>query len=101
MPFRFDQPALTAVLAHMNDHHADDNLLIARAHGRPDARDALMTGFDGDGADWEVTDADGTSAPLRVAWPAGPITERIQVRQQVVALYDAACRALDVEPRPH
>ena len=34
-------------------------------------------------------------------WPGGPITERAEVRREIVALYDEACRRLGVEPRPH
>jgi hypothetical protein len=38
---------------------------------------------------------------LRVAWPGAPISERPEVRREVVALYDAACAELGVDPRPH
>jgi hypothetical protein len=34
-------------------------------------------------------------------WPAGTITERGEIRREVVALYDTACERLGVEPRPH
>ncbi|QEW04654.1 DUF2470 domain-containing protein [Microbacterium lushaniae] len=101
MPHAFDAAALSGVTGHMNDDHPDDNVLIARAFGPADAAAAVMTGFDGDGGDWAVTGADGTVAPLRVAWPGGPITERREVRREIVALYDEACRRLGVEPRPH
>jgi len=101
MPHQFDAPVLAAVLHHMNDDHTADNLLIVRAFGRPDAASAVMTGFDGDGGTWEVTDAAGETATVRVAWPGGPITERPEVRREVVALYDAACAELGIEPRPH
>ena len=33
----FDADAISGVLGHMNDDHRDDNLLIARAFGEPDA----------------------------------------------------------------
>jgi hypothetical protein len=36
-----------------------------------------------------------------VPWPGGSITERPQVRREIVALYDAACERLGIEPRPH
>jgi len=97
----FDDAALTGVLTHMNRDHTDDNLLIVRASGRTDAVSATMTGFDGDGADWRAVLADGTSAEVRIAWPGGAITERPQVRREVVALYDAACETLGVSPREH
>ncbi len=101
MPHAFDADTVAGVLRHMNRDHTDDNLLIARAFGRPSAVGSIMVGFDGDGADWDVTDAAGTSSPLRVPWPGAPISERPEVRREVVALYDAACAELGVDPRPH
>jgi hypothetical protein len=102
MSHLFDEEALAGVLGHMNSDHPEDNLLIARAFG-PDAGavGSLMTGFDGDGGDWQVTSAGGTETALRVPWPGGPITERREVRREIVALYDEACARLGVEPRPH
>lgn len=87
----------------MNGDHTDDNLLIARAFAEPaDATitDAVMVGFDGDGGVWEIT-RDAAVSELRVPWPGGPIDDRPAVRREVVALYDAACARLGVEPRPH
>lgn len=102
MPHIFDDAVTAAVLHHMNDDHTDDNLLIARAFSaETDAAvtDAVMTGFDGDGGTWQVTRGDET-AELVVPWPGGPITERPEVRREIVALYDAACARLGIEPRP-
>lgn len=98
----FDAPIVAAVLHHMNDDHADDNMLIARAFSSDaDAITAsVMTGFDGDGGDWQVTRGDAVDT-LRVPWPGGPISERPEVRREIVALYDAACERLGVTPRPH
>lgn len=102
MTHPFDDAALTGVLGHMNTDHPDDNLLIARAFGEDlDAVSAVMTGFDGDGGSWEVALADDSTTALSVPWPGGPITERAEVRREIVALYDEACRRLGVEPRPH
>ena len=101
MPHIFDETTTAAVLRHMNTDHADDNLLIARAFGGEHATGAVMTGFDGDGGDWAVSLPDGGTTDLRVDWPDGPISERPEVRRQVVAVYDAACARLGVEPRPH
>jgi len=102
MTHTFDASVRTAVLAHMNDDHGDDNLLIARAFGSADgAVDATMTGFDGDGGDWTARLADGTESAFRVPWPGGAISERPEVRREIVALYDAACARLGIEPRPH
>lgn len=101
MVHSFDEGALAGVLGHMNSDHTDDNLLIVRAFGHPDAVAATMTGFDGDGGDWRVELPDGDGAELRVPWPGGAIAERREVRREVVALYDEACRLLGVEARPH
>ncbi|MCT1479350.1 DUF2470 domain-containing protein [Microbacterium sp. p3-SID336] len=103
MPHLFDPAVVSAVLRHMNGDHTDDNLLIARAFSEPSAAEpsgAVMTGFDGEVGVWEVT-RDGATSELRVPWPGGPISERPEVRREVVALYDAACARLGVEPRPH
>ncbi|MFF2052975.1 DUF2470 domain-containing protein [Leifsonia sp. NPDC058194] len=94
MPHTFDDAALADVLGHMNSDHTGDNLLIVRAVGRPEAVSATMTGFDGEGGDWLAELADGTTAELHVPWPGGPITERPEVRREVVALHDEAVRRL-------
>ncbi|HAN22984.1 MAG: DUF2470 domain-containing protein [Microbacterium sp.] len=100
MPHLFDADALAGVLGHMNSDHADDNLLIARAFGDADAVGAVMIGFDGSAGEWRYTTSTGEET-LQVPWPGGEITERREVRREIVALYDAACRRLGVEPRPH
>jgi hypothetical protein len=96
----FSPDIVDAVLRHMNGDHSDDNLLIARAFVNPAADAATMTGLDGDGGVWDVTAAGATSS-ASVAWPAGPITERAEVRREIVALHEEACAVLGVEPRPH
>lgn len=99
-PFFFDPAIVAGVLHHMNDDHADDSLLFARAFGDPGATRAQMVGLDGDGGDWVYAVGDGDERPLRLRWRA-PISERPQIRQEIVALYDRACAVLGVEPRPH
>ncbi|MGH3689457.1 MAG: DUF2470 domain-containing protein [Microbacterium sp.] len=103
MPNTFDADVITAVLRHMNGDHTDDNILIARAFAEPadaEITGSVMTGFDGDGGVWEITRG-GTVTELHVPWPGGAIADRPSVRREVVALYDAACGRLGVEPRPH
>lgn len=103
MPHTFDADVITAVLRHMNGDHTDDNILIARAFAEPanaEITESVMTGFDGEGGVWEITRS-GAVTELRVPWPGGAITDRPSVRREVVALYDAACARLGVEPRPH
>lgn len=102
-PHAFEPAIVAAVLHHMNDDHADDNLLIARAFGDALAVGARMVAVDGRGGDWVYTSANGENAdelPLRVEWRA-PITERPEIRREIVALYDRACAELGIEPRPH
>ncbi len=98
----FDDAALTGVLRHMNGDHADDNLLIVRAFSpEPDIIAATMIGFDGDSGQWRAQPLLGDEFVVRVPWPGGPITERAEVRREVVALYDESCRRLGIQPRPH
>ncbi|MEN2738758.1 DUF2470 domain-containing protein [Microbacterium sp. X-17] len=101
MPHTFDDAVRSGVLGHMNADHTGDNVLIVRAFAGVEATSAVMTGFDGDGADWDATTAAGETQHVRVPWPGGPVTERAEVRREVVALYDEACGRLGIEPRPH
>ncbi|MBS1906675.1 MAG: biliverdin-producing heme oxygenase [Actinobacteria bacterium] len=94
----FDAAVVAAVTAHMNDDHTDDNLLIARAFGRPEATAARMTGVDADGGTWSVTDPAGVHE-LIVPWPQGPLSDRPQIRKAVVLLYRTACERLGVAAR--
>ncbi|MEQ1735504.1 MAG: DUF2470 domain-containing protein [Rhodoglobus sp.] len=95
----FTPEIVAAVLHHMNDDHPDDNLLISRAFGSPHAWAATMIGLDGDGGTWSYLIAD-DEAVVTVPW-SKPITERPEIRREVVVLYDAACAKLGLEPRPH
>lgn len=99
-PSAFDPAIVTGVLHHMNDDHADDNLLFARAFGDPRATTARMVGVDGSGGDWVYSTAEGVERPLRISWPA-PIAERPEIRREIVAVYDRACAVLGVAPRAH
>ncbi|WP_408897282.1 DUF2470 domain-containing protein [Nocardioides sp. R1-1] len=101
MTHAFEPAVVDAVLAHMNGDHLDDNLLIVRAHGVPEATAASMSDADGEAGTWTVIGPEGPLGERRIRWPNGPITERAEIRREVVALYDAACAALGVEPRPH
>ena len=85
----FPPEVIEAVLAHMNDDHADDSLTIVRAHGYPAARSAEMTSVDEHGGTWHVVDAVG-EASVRIAWLRGEVTERSQLREEIMRLYEAA-----------
>lgn len=94
----FSPAVVAAVTAHMNGDHPEDTLLICRAlGGAPDATSARMTGLDGEGGDYAVT-VDGTERTVRVPW-SGPLTERPQIRAEVVRLYQESCARLGVAPR--
>ncbi|WP_224769291.1 DUF2470 domain-containing protein [Nocardioides ochotonae] len=95
----FPTEVVEAVCRHMNDDHTEDNLLIVRAFALPEASAAVMTGADGDSGHFRATTPAGEQ-DVRVPWPGAPITERAEIRREVVALYDAACARLGVERRP-
>jgi hypothetical protein len=59
-----------------------------------------MHDLDGRGGTWHYT-FENEEHELHVPWPAGEITERPEIRREIVVLYDAACEQLGVEPRPH
>lgn len=99
MPHSFAPDVVDAILRHMNDDHTDDNLLIARAFGAPDAVSARMVALDGEAGQWEATGPDAATAAVRVPWPDGPISERPAVRKSVVLVYRQACARLGIEPR--
>ena len=95
----FEESIVTAVLSHMNNDHPEDNLLIVRAFATKEATAAVMTDVDHLGGTWTYEAGDAT-AELTVPWPA-PISERAEIRREIVVLYDTACARLGVEPRPH
>lgn len=83
----------------MNGDHPEDNLLIARAFGSADATSATMIDVDETGGQWTYT-VGGHSEALTIPWTA-PISERAEIRREIVAVYDRACAKLAVPPRPH
>lgn len=94
----FGPDVVAAVCRHMNDDHPADSLLICRTlGGQPDATAARMTGLDAHGADFEVTLVGGVS-PVRLSWST-ELTERPQIRAEVVRMYEEACAQAGVRPR--
>jgi len=83
----------------MNDDHPEDSLLIARAFGHTDASASVMTTLDENGGTWLYT-LEGSEIPLTLLW-TDPISERAEIRREIVVLYDAACERLGLIPRPH
>ena len=94
----FDASVIAAVTGHMNGDHPEDNLLIVRAFGCPEATGSTMTGLDNTAGVWRVEDASGEHE-VRVEWPSGAISERPEIRREVVALYKTACEKLGVPAR--
>ena len=87
-----------AVLAHMNDGHRDDNVLIVRAFAGRHADTAVMSDLDGRGGTWRYR-FEGEEHELHLPW-SGEVTEHPEVQREIVGLYDAACTQLGVEPSP-
>ena len=94
----FDPSVVAAVTAHMNDDHPEDNLLIVRAFGLPEASAASMAGLDENGGTW-IAEVPSGRQELVVPWSHRPVTERPQIRRAVVTLYRTACERLGVTPR--
>ena len=95
----FTPDVVGAVCRHMNDDHAEDSLLICRTlGGQPAATRARATGLDAEGMEFAVTVHD-IEVPVRVPF-AHRLTERVQIRQEVVRMYREACERLGLPPRP-
>jgi len=96
----FSPDVVAAVLHHMNDDHIEDNVLLVRAFSGREVRDASMTDLDENGGTWRYA-LDGDEHELHIPWPSGRLSERAEIRRDIVALYDAACDRLGIEARPH
>ncbi|PFG30240.1 DUF2470 domain-containing protein [Paramicrobacterium agarici] len=96
MTQHFDNDVISAILAHMNGDHVADNHTIVHAFADPAASDVAMVGFDGDGGDWEYSDAAGATVRTRIPWPA-EVVERKDVRRAVVELHRGAVQRLGGE----
>ncbi|MGE3622159.1 MAG: DUF2470 domain-containing protein [Acidimicrobiia bacterium] len=98
IPQPFGPDVVAAVARHMNDDHAEDNVLIVRALGAvPDATAATMTGMDGAAIEFEAV-VEGRAVPVRIPW-SHPLTERAEVRGEVARMYQDACRQLGLPAR--
>jgi len=79
----------------MNEDHPDDCVTMVRGLGGVDASSATMTDLDELGADFEVVTGEGTSV-VRLPW-SRRLTERAEVRTEVVAMHERACRELGIQ----
>jgi len=94
----FTPDVVAQIARHMNDDHADDNVLIVRGLGGvPKATAARMSGLDADAMEFAAA-VDGVEVQVRIPF-AERLTERRQVRSEAVRMYRDACAALGVEPR--
>lgn len=94
----FEPEVVAQIARHMNDDHAEDNVLIVRTlGGLPDATAARMSGMDADAMEFEATVHD-IAVPVRIPFRER-LTERRQVRAETVRMYREACAALGIEPR--
>lgn len=100
MTHHFEADIVHAVLAHMNDDHADDNRIIVHAFADASASDITMVGLDGDGGDWTYADAEGNTVRTRIPWPR-EVVERPDIRRAVVELHTRALEQLGLPPRSH
>ncbi|GAA2796821.1 DUF2470 domain-containing protein [Saccharopolyspora taberi] len=97
-PNPFDQQVVDAVVRHMNEDHAADSLLIVRAlGGLPEATSATATGVDGEAISFDAQAGEG-GVEVRIPW-SRPLTERAEIRAEVVRMHREACDILGVPPR--
>lgn len=94
----FTPDVVEAIKRHMNDDHGDDALLICKSlGGQPEATGARTTGVDTEAIEF-VAVVGGEDVTVRVPWST-TLTERAQVRGEVVRLYREACAALGLPAR--
>jgi putative heme iron utilization protein len=94
----FSDDVVAQIARHMNDDHADDNLLIVRGLGGvSSATTARMSGMDADGMEFAAA-VDGVEVPVRIPFRSR-LTQRREVRAEAVRMYHDACAALGVDPR--
>lgn len=84
----------------MNSDHNEDNLLIVRAFAESEAISAAMVTLDDTEGTWQYSDADGGEHHVNLPWST-VLTERSEVRREIVRLYDRACVKLGLVARPH
>ena len=93
----FPPEAVEQIARHMNEDHAEDNVLIVRGlAGIAAATAARVSGVDEDAMEFAAV-VDGIEVPVRIPFGAR-LTERRQVRTEAARMYREACTALGVEP---
>lgn len=98
MTEEFPPEVVAQIAQHMNDDHAEDNVLIVRGLGGATAATAArLANLDADGMDFAAA-VNGVEVPIRIPFRER-LTERRQVRAEAVRMYQDACAALGVAPR--
>ncbi|GAA4233090.1 hypothetical protein GCM10022254_34720 [Actinomadura meridiana] len=93
----FTPDVVAAIARHMNDDHPADSLLIVRLLGGvPDATSTKMTGVNADRATFTAEVKSGT-VQVHLPW-SHRLTERTQVRAEVVRMHTEATRLRDLPP---
>lgn len=92
----FDDQTVAAVVAHMDEDHEEDNLIIARAFGAPGAVRSEFVNLDDTAGYWRVTEGNSTRE-IKIDWPSGKITERPEIRREVVFVFREACKRLGID----
>jgi hypothetical protein len=90
----FTPDAVAAICRHMNDDHPDDCVRMVRGLAGVDADRVTMTGLDADRAYFHVESPEAVDVSL--AW-SEHLTERGQVRVEVVRMHEEACRKLGID----
>lgn len=86
----FPQDEAAPVIAHMNEDHVDDMVLIcSELGGVAGVVSAEMVGVDRMGGDFVATSRDGGTVPVRIPW-SGWLTERREIRTELVRLVQEA-----------
>jgi putative heme iron utilization protein len=93
----FEPEVVAQIAKHMNDDHAEDNVLIVRGLGGMDgATSARMSGMDEDAMEFAAA-VNGVEVPVRIPF-SERLTERRQVRAEAVRMYRDACATLGLQP---
>jgi hypothetical protein len=91
----FSADVVEAICRHMNDDHPADCLRMVQGLAGVEATGATMSGLDADNAYFRADTHDG---PVEVTLPwSERLTERAQVRLEVVRMHEEASRALGLE----
>lgn len=86
--FRFTDDVVAGVTEHMNADHAEDNRVICAWFTQSEVEEARLLRVHDDGLDFSVRSGD-AEREVRVPW-GREITERADIRQAVVELYQRA-----------